>query len=475
MNDKKKPQEAATDPFKLGRNYVWKHETDSQKRKTLRFYRSEWWRWAEGRYKVVSREYLSAELTMAIKREVDATQIMDGHGNAYKVTGGIVSNVLNAMEAMLILEEGKDQPFMIESEQQTEFIALKNGLLSVDQLGSDRTYLQPHTPNWFSPVALPYEFDKNAQAPLWLQFLNEVLEGDAERIALLQEWFGLCLVPDTTFHTFLVLEGQGANGKSVVLDLLGALLGNENVSHVPLSAFGERFQLTPTLGKLANIAPDMDERERPNIGVLKQFVGGDRMYFDRKNIPGLQAKPTARLVMATNHRPTLTDTSEGLWRRMLLLPFRVTILPDQRDRELSQKLRGELPGIFNWALEGLERLRRQGRFTKSSITAQAVEEYRHESNPVGMFLKEYCELSPTVAFPADELFGAYQQFCQLNGYPSVDASAFGKELKKAFPSVRRRKRTVNRRRAYVYEGLVCRYPGNAVEEDALQEGGEIAA
>src|SRR5262249_32268014 len=141
VNIIKKPQEAATDPFKLGRNYIWKHETDNQKRRTLRFYRSEWWRWSEGRYKVISREYLSAELTMAIKREVDAGQIMDGHGNAYKVTGGIVGNVLNAMEAMLILDEAKDYPFMIDSEQPTEFIAVKNGLLSIGQVGSNRTYL----------------------------------------------------------------------------------------------------------------------------------------------------------------------------------------------------------------------------------------------------------------------------------------------------------------------------------------------
>src|SRR5262249_19280874 len=148
--------------------------------------------------------------------------------------------------------------------------------------------------------------------------------------ALLQEWFGCCLLFDTTHQSFLVLEGEGSNGKSVVCAVLAALLGTDNVSHVPLENFGQRFALTQTLGKLANIASEVGEIDKAAEGTLKAFTSGDRMTFDRKGIAPVEAMPTARLVLATNNRPRFTDRSGGLWRRMLLMPFQVEIQAHER-------------------------------------------------------------------------------------------------------------------------------------------------
>src|SRR5262249_57691869 len=97
----------------------------------------------------------------------------------------------------------------------------------------------------------------------WLAFVREMVEGDDERIAVLQEWFGLCLTPDTSFHKLLIMDGDGGNGKSVVLDVLAAMVGEANVSNVPLELFDQRFQLTPTLGKLVNIAAESDNVRLP--------------------------------------------------------------------------------------------------------------------------------------------------------------------------------------------------------------------
>src|SRR5205085_1528607 len=105
-------------------------------------------------------------------------------------------------------------------------------------------------------------------------------------------------------HKFLIAEGDGENGKSVMLDTLGFVLGAGNVSRVPLEIFGERFQLTATLGKLANISPEVDN-VRLSEGIVKQFVAGDPIYVDRKGLPSIQFKPTARLVVATNNRPVI--------------------------------------------------------------------------------------------------------------------------------------------------------------------------
>lgn len=109
-----------------------------------------------------------------------------------------------------------------------------------------------------------------------------------------------------------------------------------------------RFQLTQTIDKLANICAEVGEISTVAEGVLKQFTAGDRMYFDRKGIPGVERYPTARLILATNNRPRFRDRSEGIWRLMILVPFRYTVPQERKDRDLKNKLRGELAGIFLW-------------------------------------------------------------------------------------------------------------------------------
>ena len=450
---KQRPREAAMDPHKLGRHYVQKRATAPDRHATLRFYRGEWWRWQGGRYRQVDREQLMAEVTSVVKQHVDDVPLLDRYGDANRVTRALIGNVLNALRGQLLVNQEVELPVMLDGAPTGEYLAFANGLLNVAEADSMTTTLRPLTAAYFSPVVFPYAYEPESEAPRWFAFLEEVLEGDRERIRLLQEWFGLMLLPDTSFHKFLVLEGEGANGKSVVLEILGAMLGEENVTHVPLGLFGERFQLTPTLGKLANIAPESDESERPNLGTLKQFTAGDRMYFDRKGISGIQAKPTARLVIATNNRPPFGDRSSGLWRRMLLVPFRVTIPPDKQDRELAVKLRGELPGILNWSLAGLKRLRAKGRFTDSKVATEALAEYRLESNPAEVFLTDFTEARHGARVGVDELFQGYRHYCKANGYVALNAQQFGKEVKKRYRDARRTRPVLEGRRSYMHEGI----------------------
>jgi putative DNA primase/helicase len=152
-------------------------------------------------------------------------------------------------------------------------IAAVNGLISVEGLiAGAADLLKPHSPDWFSPVCLTYPYEPEARCPQFLAFLDQVLEHDQERIALVQEWYGYCLTPDTTLQKLLIVVGEGANGKSAFADTLAALLGHDNVSHVPLELFGERFQLTATLGKLANIATEIGDIDGAAEGTLKAYT-----------------------------------------------------------------------------------------------------------------------------------------------------------------------------------------------------------
>ena len=446
-------------PRRLAKEFIATYGRDSNGRLSIRYWQNQFWFWRDAHYTPISLAELKARLNLFIDNQFEKNAVSyyrQGHGDKLKsVTSGAVRNVVEALAGETSISDSIDQPAWLgKDDTQRRFVAVQNGLLDLDKLlAGHANALRGHTPEWFSTACLPFEFSAEANCPQWLAFIEQVLEGDKERIALLQEWFGYCLTPNTDQQKFLVLEGEGSNGKSVVCEVLTALLGPENVSQVPLELFGQRFQLTPTLGKLANIASEVGEIDRVAEGTLKAFTSGDRMYFDRKGIPGIEAYPTARLVLATNNRPRFSDRSEGIWRRMLLLPFRITIPYKEQDRQLTAKLREDLPGIFVWAVEGLRRLRENGHFSEPGVCRQALDDYRMESNPARHFLRECYYESADGETSTVKLYEEYRNWCDRNGYKPAAENSFGKEVVRAFPKVHKKRVSRSGKRAYAYMGM----------------------
>ena len=376
------PAESGLDPYRLARRFA--------KKLQVRYWRDEFWVWqpTQYRYRRVTEQDLKARVAALLKKEIDSKSLTQGDYAAH-VTVARVNNILAALKGHVLVEGSVEMPVWLKGSG-PQMLAFQNGLVSVDEALGDVSApsIHPHSPDWFNDSVFPFAFDVMAEAPLWEAFLDHVLEGDAERIAVIQELFGYCVIPGNSFHKFFLFEGQGANGKSVGLKMLEAMLGRENISSVPLGLFGERFQLVSTIGKLANIAPEADSSDKPHIGMLKAFTAGDTITIDRKNLTSVQVVPTAKLVIAANSRPTFVDRSEGLWRRLVPVPFNVTIPEEKQDKRLTEKLAKELPGIFNWALKGLKRLHHQGRFTESTMVKAATEEYKLECNPVRLFLAD---------------------------------------------------------------------------------------
>lgn len=448
--------ELGDDPHRLAAAFVSRHCTDGRGALTLRHWRHQWWRWSGTHYRSIDRDELRAILAAFLKEELDRwCRVKTPDKPPKKVTHQLVSNVVQALSGLVLVSFDHEQPIWIGGTvNEQSFLSMANGLLDVERfLAGESPYLRDHSPEWFSSHHLPYDFDPLAGCPKWLSFLEEVLEGDQQRINLLQEWFGYCLLSDTSRQKFLVLEGEGANGKSVVCGILADVLGHRNVSHVPLERFGDRFQLTMTLGKLANIASEVGDLDKAAEGVLKAFTAGDRMSFDRKGVPGLEAFPTARLVLATNNRPRFSDRSSGLWRRMLLIPFRITIPEAKQDPRLQAKLQKELPGIFNWAIAGLYRLRAAGKFTESKLGREAVEEYQIENNPARLFLLEACTDDPNDEVACSHLYKLYSDWAAVNGYRPLGERMFGKEVVRVFPKASRVRKGTRLQREYQYQGV----------------------
>lgn len=332
-------------------------------------------------------------------------------------------------------------------------ISLRNGILDVEAyLQGREDCLRPNSPRLFSTVTLPYEFDMHAKCPRWQKFLNEVLP-DAALQKLLQEWIGYCLTHDTKQQKFLLMVGEGANGKTVVCEITILLLGKENVSSVALEQFGQTHAPVGMLGKLANIVSEIGEITKVSEGQLKSMVSGDLIQLNEKFKPVFSAHQTARLMFATNNLPRFTDRTDGIWRRMILLQFTKTFAENEQDKQLVAKLSAELPGIFIWALNGLKSLEKRGYFEEPEASKRLKVDYRRESNPVTIFFEEKCEFSESVKIRCIDLYTAYDEWCSSNGYKPLSDGQFGKELKRQYPKCVRSLLRNDGDRAPYYQGV----------------------
>ena len=312
-----------------------------------------------------------------------------------------------------------------------------------------------HTARFMSTACLPFAFDPDAQCQRWEGFLDEVLP-DPESRQLLQEVFGYSLTHDTSQQKFFVFVGSGGNGKSVVQQVLLSLLEPANVSAVPLKQFGEKFALAVTLGKLVNLTSEAGDFTREGEEQLKRFTGGEVMQFERKYGAPFPAKPTARLIVSTNELPKIHDRSDGLWRRLIVLPFLVTIPEEKRKPHLVDELRQELSGIFLWAVAGAQRLQERGRFIEPDSCRVAWDTFKRDSNSARLFLEEHYQARQGGEVGTVALYSHYRDFCQKNTLTVLNRPDFTKEVKRVFPDSTIKKVRLKGSRPHMVVGIVPR-------------------
>jgi phage/plasmid-associated DNA primase len=181
------------------------------------------------------------------------------------------------------------------------------------------------------------------------------------------------------------------------------------------------------------------------------------MFFDRKGLPGLTVCPTARLMISCNNRPRLSDKSDGVWRRMLLIPWLIQIPEEQRIRGMDRATwwneSGELPGLFNWAVAGLHRLRTQGGFSRCRAMEEAIADYQEEMSPTRSFLADNVEENAASSIQSSVIYAIYRKWCQEHGYHPLADRSFGKELRRIFRKAHRRRGGARESRFWFYEGI----------------------
>lgn len=454
-------EESEDDPQRLARINVERYKSEHAGR--LVFWRDEWWKWRDGKYRKIEVSELRAKVWQAVRVEFERCYRERAKAGddkpVRKITRAIVNNVIGAMESLCTITSSIVMPSWLPDRTERNYLAVENGILDMDRLfmGHDDC-LAPLSDDWFCAFQLDYAFDPEADCPIWQQFVLSAMQGDLERVAILQEWAGYCLTGRNEHQRFLAMEGEGGNGKTVYTAGITAMLGTENISRVALEKFGGQFDLSTTIGKAVNICGDVGELDRAAEAELKQFTGGDVMQFDRKNKNPLTAKPTAKLILSWNLRPRFADRSDGLWRRMVLIPFNHKPKPNEIIRGMDEAKwwveNGQAPGILLWAIAGLRRLREQGDFTRSSVVESAIEDYRIGANPALEFLSEFVLPEEGHRISKIRLYELYQHFCQKTGHKHPLAQrAFGREVRKRFPELREVKVSIGSQRENGYEGI----------------------
>jgi P4 family phage/plasmid primase-like protien len=309
------------------------------------------------------------------------------------------------------------------------FLNCNNGVLDVVN-----RELKPHSPDVFFKYVLEHDYNPDAECPIFLNSLNLITKGDTELQKLIQQVFGYCIEGGhPKAEKFFVFLGGGGNGKSTILTALRNLIGLSNISSIPVSLLDRPFSAISLDGKLANLSDETPKFSK-NGEILKNIVTGGYIRAAHKGMDEIDLKCNARLIFACNKTPNFGDDSDGMMRRIVTIPFNHKIDDKEADRNISQKIKAEMSGVLNWALDGLKELMDNDyKFIMPKSVEESNEALRQETDSAYGFLREYLEFlagpnGENVYESRSDIYDAYNHYCKRSNLLAISARAFGEKL-----------------------------------------------
>jgi len=272
------------------------------------------------------------------------------------------------------------------------------------------------------------DYDPQAVCPTWETFLHRILAEDEGLIRYVQKAVGYSLTGSTQEQCLFILHGTGANGKSTFLNTMSTILG-EYARHTPTETLlinrseGVRNDLARLQGARFVTTIEAEGGRRLAEAQVKQLTGGDGVtarYLYREHF---EFVPAFKLWLAVNHKPMIQGTDPAIWRRIHLIPFTVTIPTAERDKQLTEKLQAELPGILRWTLEGCQAWQQEALEPPEAVR-RATGDYRAEMDVIAKFIGECCVTGAEKRVSKGELDTEYVGWCAQRGEAPVGQKAF---------------------------------------------------
>ncbi len=362
------------------------------------------WQWQN---KGVWKALCSRALSQAVMHSLEVMR--DSDALAININRGVVEGVADVM---------KNDLFKADHEWnigQGAINTLNGELHWVDQTW----ILQDYNRDNYRTTQIPHIYDAEAKCPRFNQFLKEIFQDDDdgdEKAQALLEMIGYTLLSHARFERFAMLVGSGANGKSVVLEVIKALVGSDNVVAVQPSRFDSTFQRAHLHMKLANLVTEIAEGAVIADAELKSITSGELTTAEHKNKDPFDFCPFATCWFGTNHMPHTRDFSEALFRRAMVIPFNRTFKEGKdADPNLKNKLTDELSGILNLALGAVGNVIKTNKFTEPQSCLDAKNEWRLEADQVAQFIDDICTMSVSSQIESGVLYEAYKLWADVNG------------------------------------------------------------
>ena len=338
----------------------------------------------------------------------------------------------NRLESMVALAQAEpDVPIKhTELDADPWLLNVQNGILNLQTgqlLDHDRAHLCRRMATVF--------FDPNATCPAWLAFLHRVMDGNTEMVDFLQRAVGYSLTGLISEQCLFFLYGTGRNGKSTFIETLASLFGDYAAKTQTETLMLKREGQAGIPNDIARLpgtrfvtAAETEDGRRLNESLVKDLTGGDTITARFLHKELFEFKPQFKLWMYGNHKPNIRGTDDGIWRRVKVIPFTVTIPLGERDPDLPHKLRDELPGILAWAVLGCLKWQREG-LPDTEAIQQATSAYRNEMDMLKAFLDEMCVLDKHARTPANKMYKAYLDWCAEAGEKAQSNRVFMRMLR----------------------------------------------
>jgi len=337
---------------------------------------------------------------------------------------------------------------------ETRYVNLKNGVWDITE-----EKLLPHSPKYSFLYHIPIDYNPKAECPRIKKFFKEVLHPDD--IDVMHEWFGYCLFRGYEIQKLMLLIGEGANGKSVMIHLLKTMLGKENVASKTIQQLSSnKFASSKLFGKLANISGEMKGEALQSTELLKQLCGGDTIDAEKKFKDSFEFVNYAKLIFSGNELPATPDETHAFFRRLIILTFPNKFEGKNADKTILQTLttKKELEGLLRWSIEGLNRLGDNCEFSYNQSTDEVREYYKQLSDPVYAFCDEKLvrDTNFSSCIEKDVLLSAYNEWAVDKKFTKLLAGSFTQLLKRSMPEVGISKRGDRGNQVRVYTNLKWR-------------------
>ncbi len=404
---------------------------------------SRWYIWTGKRWQLDDTGAVDRLAKQVVRATKDAANDMGDKKRAEQVWKHANQSESNRSIKNMLERASKEDGVCITSEE----LDADAWLFNVENATIDLRTGKPqhhHREDYITRIS-PVSFDPAAQCPLTLATLDRLFQGNTRVISFIQRSIGYSLTGITSERVLFIWHGSGANGKSTMLSIFRELLGEFAVQIPADSLMVRRSGSIPNdiamlKGSRLVSATESEDGQKLAESLVKQLTGGEDEISARfMRQEWFSFKPTFKIYLASNHKPNIKGRDPAIWGRIRLVPFNVVIPEAERDKELANKLRAELPGILNWAIQGCLNWQREGLGTPAEVQ-QATAAYQSDQDVVGAFLADRCTTVPNGKPPiadATPLYQAYVAWAKSTGEDAVTQKQFGGQLaEKGFESGR---------------------------------------